>query len=504
MCSSRARHSVAAVLLAAVLPGTALAHTRGACGQPMVLTEALAGPLSPGFAPQRALTEILRSEPRYVEFTLDGAQEVTIRTESESLDPALALYDSTGRLLEWDDDTGGALQALVAQALDPGTYCAQVRPATAAATEFERVVVLFEPGLPVAPPSACADPALTRDLGLGLAAPVSPVALDGMIEAPQGRADFRLSLAEPLSLGIDAASGALDTVLVLSDAAGTVLAENDDFSGSDSRLVQELPAGDYCVSVRGFSGEAGPFTLALSEAALVESSMPCGDPALTVPLRLSDLATGAEPLRMGGAISEATGQSWYSLALDAPAAVRLDVRSGQFDTVLRVLDSDGGLVSENDDGPGGTDSQLDLALGAGDYCVVVSGFGGAAGAFELAVARPDQPGEAPDPATAGAIEDLGVLGDVARSYTISDTPTLWASFTLEADAALVVQGVSVSSEFTLALFAEDGTPLGSAGPVAAMGAAEVPAELAAGRYLVSLTNHGASGTILRQVTVTRN
>jgi hypothetical protein len=104
---------------------------------------------------------------------------------------------------------------------------------------------------------------------------------------------------------------------------------------------------------------------------------------------------------------------------------------------------------------------------------------------------------------AANIEDMGVLGDVVRSYTIGGEATLWASFALEAPASVNVNGMSVSSDFSIAVFAEDGTLIGEAGPVAALSPADVAADLAAGSYLVALTNHGAFGTILRQITVTR-
>jgi hypothetical protein len=110
----------------------------------------------------------------------------------------------------------------------------------------------------------------------------------------------------------------------------------------------------------------------------------------------------------------------------------------------------------------------------------------------------------PDPALAAEVEDMGVLGDVVRSYTIGGGETLWASFVLEGAAPVTVSGMSVSSEFSVAVFAEDGTVLGETGPVAAMSPADVALELPAGKFLVALTNHGAVGTILRQITVRRN
>jgi hypothetical protein len=98
---------------------------------------------------------------------------------------------------------------------------------------------------------------------------------------------------------------------------------------------------------------------------------------------------------------------------------------------------------------------------------------------------------------------MGLLNDVVRSYTIGGEATLWASFALAAPATVTVSGMSVSSDYSVAIFAPDGTSLGEAGPVPAMSPIDLPLDLGAGAYLVALTNHGASGTLLRQITVTR-
>jgi hypothetical protein len=176
--------------------------------------------------------------------------------------------------------------------------------------------------------------------------------------------------------------------------------------------------------------------------------------------------------------------------------------------VVTLYDATGGFLDENDDGPEGTDSRLETMLDQGEYCVVVRGYGDAAGPFDLSVspagmAPPPVETERPDPAAAQEIEDMGLLNDVVRSYTIGGEATLWASFALAAPATVTVSGMSVSSDYSVAVFAPDGTSLGEAGPVPAMSPIDLPLDLGPGPYLVALTNHGASGTLLRQITVTR-
>jgi hypothetical protein len=500
--------AAAGALLSLVLPSAALAQTTGSCGQTAALTESLDAPLAPGFEAIRRFVQIRRNEPRYIEFQLDGPQGVTIRTEAPAIDPALALYDRSGLLVGWDDDGGGGVDALLAVDLEAGGYCMQVRPIGASPTDFAEIVVVFESGL-VLPPgqeAPCSTDA-TLDLAHGLVAPVEPLALDAGTEPGTGRRDYRLSLAESLGFRIDLASAEFDTVLEVFDASGAQVAYNDDHSGTDSRIETVLAPGDYCVVARSFGGEDGGFTMAVSEADIAPVALPCGDAD-----RTGLLAEGFGASSSAGVSSEIAPDlllSWFSLNVAETVEIRLDARSSSLDTVLELHDASGALVAENDDGPDGTDSRIDAALEPGDYCVTVRGFGDSTGPFHLTAVpagmEPPLPEvETPDPATASSVEDMGVLGDVVRSYTIGGDSTLWASFALETPASVTVNGMSVSSDFSVALFAEDGTLVGEAGPVAALSPADVAGDLAPGTYLVALTNHGASGTILRQITVTRN
>ena len=508
MNSSPRAPAVICALLSLALPTSAPAQTTGACGQTLALTETLPAPFSPGFDTLRQFVQIRRSEPRYVEFSLREPQGVTVRTEAPGVDPALALYDGSGQLVGWDDDGGGGVDALVALDLGAGAYCVQVRPIGATPTDFTEIVLVFESGLVVPPGEEVpCGTAATRDLAFGLAAPVDPLAIDDTIEPGTGRRDFRLSLAEPLGLRIDLASGEFDTVLEVFDASGAQVAYNDDHTGTDSRIEVALAPGDYCVVSRSFGGGDGAFSMALSEAAVVADALPCGDPD-----RTGLLAEGfgmSSYAAVSSEIDPDTLRSWYRLSLAEGMEVRLDAASSAIDTVLEVYDASGVLVADNDDGPDGTDSRIETALPSGDYCVTVRGFGDGTGPFDLTVVpagmEPPEPQvEQPDPATASGVEDMGVLRDVVRSYTIGGEATLWASFSLEAPASVTVNGMSVSSRFSIAVFAEDGSLVGDAGPVDALSPADVVSDLSPGRYLVALTNHGASGTILRQITVTRD
>lgn len=494
--------------LATLLPAAATAQATGSCGQTAALTESLETPLAQGFETLRRFVTLRRNEPRYLEFTLDAGQAVTMRTEAPAIDPAMALYDSSGQLLASDDDSGGGVDALVSGEFGAGLYCLQVRPIGSTPVDFAEFVVVFESGIVAAPgqelPCSTAD---TRDLASGLVSPLDPMAFDDETAAGTGLRDFRLSLAAPMGLGIDLASGEFDTVLEIFDANGESIASNDDFSGTDSRVEQALAPGDYCVRARSFGGSDGRFSLAISEAEVVPPALPCGDPARTG-LLASGFGPDSAPALAQGDVPSDLLQGWFSLNLNSAADVRIDARSTAIDTMLELYDSSGWQIDGNDDGPEGTDSRLELALDPGDYCVVVRGYGDAAGPFELSVVpagmEPPLPEVMqPDPAAATEVEEMGVLADEVRSYTIGGDATLWASFTLEGPASVIVNGMSVSSEFSVSVFGPGGETIGAAGPVPAMSPADMPLDLEAGTYLVALTNHGGSGTLLRQITVSR-
>ena len=513
----KTKRLAALTLLAVVATGAgpAAAQEMGDCGQTRALTQVVAEPLSPGFAPLRRFLEVRRSEPAYLEFTLAAEQDVTLLTESTDGDPTITLYDQTGRMRTWDDDSGGGLQAMVSQTLPAGTYCAQLRPAGSAPVEFQVTVLVVEPGLRTAPGMAmpCADPATVRDLALDLAAPVSPVAVEGVTDAVTGLGDFRITLTEPLGLRFDATSSDIDPYLTVLDSAGLVIGENDDFLGLDSRIDAMMEPGEYCVSVRDVGGTGGAFTLALSETVIVPPALPCSDPALTTTLA-AGFGPGSSPVTQAGTVDPDLLQSWYALSVTEPVSARIDATSAAIDTMIDLHNMSGAFIAGNDDGPdGGTDSRIDAALSPGDYCVTVRGFADTAGPFNLTLAvaggtgapdpEPQPPGDL-DPSAAAEVEDMGLLETEVRSYTISDEPTLWTAFTVDATSAVTVQGMSVTSDFSVALFAEDGTELAATGPMAPLSPAEIVTDLAPGYYYVALTNYGASGTILRQITVTRN
>jgi hypothetical protein len=410
----------------------AVSGLAGACGQPMALTHVLALPLEQTAPAVPVPLPLDRLEPAYVEFALSAPARVSLQTESATdNDLFLALFDATGQVLHTDDDGAGGMQALLQDIeLPPGRYCAQVRtngwsePVAARAALRLSAVATGGAGAGAGAPAAgldpsrpCGDPALVLDAGRLVAPGFGGLSLTATV-AEGARRDWRMTVAAPLTLTLEATSPVLDTVLELYDAAGRLLAENDDRpqGGTDSEVIQPLQPGDYCVSVRGWSGGGGAVQLVLSEAAAGAPggagtggpgvgigpggapgapgapglpgggggmgtgaggtpgfADPCGDPATT--LEAGAFMPGFGRQELAASIGENSRRD-IRFALNGGGEIVLEAlgRDG-FDPVLALYDAAGTLLAENDDRPqGGTDSEITATLAPGGYCARIIGF----------------------------------------------------------------------------------------------------------------------------------
>ncbi len=522
-----------AVLSCFAVPVAAQTAAPGACGQPVALTTRLAAPLPEGFPLLRLPLFLQRSEPAYVEFSLAVPQDMTLQTETTQGDPVLALYDSSGALLDWDDDGAGDYDSLIVATLGAGTYCAQVRPVGTAPVDsvaFNLVlqggqVSMLAPQVAAAPrggPFDCGGPGLVGSLADSVTPAAGPARRDGQTDSTTGESWYGLSIAAPTRLRLDASSPEIDTVLEVLAADGTSLHENDDYDGlgTDSRIEAAFAPGDYCVKVRGFAGAQGGYTLSaepLGEADPTDAptlgsdgdtyDAPCSDPELTMLLAQGLTATGS-PVRLDTSIDPRIGAGWFALSVDDFVEVQLQATSPSLDTVLELYDLYGELLVENDDFEGmGTDSRIDTPLDPGDYCVLVRGFAGAEGDFTLALAVAGGAAvqlDLPDPKQADQIEDLGLLTDVLKSYAVTSDPVLFASFAVSEAGPVVIEGVSVSSAFRVVIYDADAEMMEATDITPAFTAATLTMDLPVGVHLIALVNEQATGApILRQITVSR-
>jgi hypothetical protein len=273
-----------------------------------------------------------------------GEEVVELRVESHDFDTYLTLVAPDGTLLDVNDDVwdGDAPYAsrLRTYLREPGAYLLVVSgfgPSDLGRYTVTRSVF-------VAPDKVVVDAEV-------------PGFYAGYLH--EQMADmYWITLSEDTTVVATLRSPDFDTVLEVYGSDGRRVADNDDFDGTDSRVIVELPAGRYEFLVKGYWDEAsGAYTLAFDvgeapHVAVVEVPWPGSYEGW--------LAPGA--------------YDTYVLTLTAAATVTVDVRSTEFDTYLDAYDANGSWIDANDDFDG-SDSRLTLHLEPGRYEFDVSAYG---------------------------------------------------------------------------------------------------------------------------------
>jgi hypothetical protein len=194
--------------------------------------------------------------------------------------------------------------------------------------------------------------------------------LEGNLEA--GSPDcygFRGTAEETITFWVASASD-LDTAIRLYDRQGHELDYDDvGFNGTDPRLTFKVPEGGiYFVKVSAFGDATGSYTLSSAAG--------------------SNYCPGVEILALGEEISGEladAGHQWYAFSGDANQNLTLWVKSTDLDPMLSLYDSQGFVLSSDDDSRDGVDPLLSTTLPEdGYYCLEVGSFGSETGPFTLA------------------------------------------------------------------------------------------------------------------------
>ena len=200
---------------------------------------------------------------------------------------------------------------------------------------------------------------------------------------------YTFSVSETSDVRIDLTSS-VDTYLFLlsgSGKNGTVLADNDDISGSNrnSRIERELSAGDYTVEATTYnSGNTGNFTLT------IQASPTPPDPCTTSLGTISGTVTRSGSWSSACESTHRTGRyaRFYTLSVSGTADARIDLTSSE-DTYLFLLSGSGKNSPElthDDDGGEGRNSRIIQELTVGTYTVEATTYGTAkTGSFTLTI-----------------------------------------------------------------------------------------------------------------------
>ena len=194
----------------------------------------------------------------------------------------------------------------------------------------------------------------------------------GFIDSGRDEDYFLLTLPTATDVWVYAV-GDTDTVGMLLNSHGTLLAYNDDSVFSEGRLsffmAKSLAAGTYYVGVSGFPTKTGPYRLyAEAKDDQGNDTAAAQALALSVPqIGLIDPASGTPP-------SRTADEDLFKLVLDTAAEVVV-YTTGGVDTVGELLDEEGATTLGTDDDSGDdTNFLIRAELEAGTYYIRVKGY----------------------------------------------------------------------------------------------------------------------------------
>lgn len=277
---------------------------------------------------------------------------------------------------------------------------------------------------------------------------------------------WELNLSEEVALQVDLSSQSFDAYLELRNASGTLVAENDDWTGLDARILQTVPAGRYILVARTLSpGESGAYrlTVKVGPDCSDEGGIPPGSSVQ------GELAAGDCFLPFLGLVD------WWSLPVGEAGKYRIDLEA-PFDEILLLADAAGEILAYSDWGSLVGHARLELQLNPGTWRLGVSAPSvDVVGSYDLAAALAPACGPggdvSPGDSFSGAVsaEDCTLEG-----YAPADSVGL----VLTGPTNVVLRGSSAQSGLTLLILDQSGLPL-------AWGEdADVRVTLPAGQYAV--------------------
>ncbi|MCX7426203.1 MAG: pre-peptidase C-terminal domain-containing protein [Planctomycetia bacterium] len=212
----------------------------------------------------------------------------------------------------------------------------------------------------------------------------------------------------------------LDACVYVYDANGHLLAQNDDYGGSqNSQVTIDVTAGTtYFVKAAAHGRTAGAYAVQFTTSAAVADDFPDTiAAAATVELSTNGGAT------QSGTIEQAGDVDMFKIV--APVSGQMTVTQSatvgsRLDAHVYIYDANGQLLAQNDDYGGTRNSQVTIDVTAGTtYYVEAAAYGRTAGDYTLAIStaastttptEPTEPTEPTDPTTGGFQIDVTMSG----------------------------------------------------------------------------------------------
>ncbi len=307
--------------------------------------------------------------PRDV-FFVDGLRGEVIRFELTAtdgdLDPVLGVFDDSGRLALFRDDSAGT----------PGVYHDLSMERTG-----RYFVVVGRFGYSLGTTAGSYDLRMTRkgvlsESGSTLRYSDSVI---GTISNTNAEVyyTFQAEQGDILTISMVRSSGTIDPFLRVVDGDRFVIAENDDHHSEtrnariDALIIQK--SGTYIVMATRYDDSSGSFVLSIEEA---ENSGTGNTPLAPLPIRYGETRRAS--------LNHNQHERFYTFEADESDLITIDMKrgdSGDLDSLLFLTDGEFTPIAEDDDSGDGQNARIiDYRIPAdGKYHIIATRFDGSAG-----------------------------------------------------------------------------------------------------------------------------
>lgn len=267
------------------------------------------------------------------------------------------------------------------------------------------------------------------------------------------------SVSETTDVRIEAAGrGSGDPLIEIFDAAGGIVASDDDSGGNGAaRSELSLDPGSYCISMKSY--EDAPMTAFVrvgrqDQEALTEGMSGGGGGGSS---STSSDCSNARPFGEIGTSSAASVDeaSHWSFTLPEPTALTITAENDAADPTIALFDSGANTLAENDDSDG-LNSRITQpnALPAGDYCLSVGALNDTSLPINVTISVYDAAaelaalyarGEAAPPLDGSVmVTDLGALASRLRQDVQVGNDVAWYSLDVTEASLLLLEAIAAS------------------------------------------------------------
>ncbi|MBX9680604.1 MAG: PPC domain-containing protein [Gemmataceae bacterium] len=317
--------------------------------------------------------------------------QIDLVRNDNNLDPYLKLQDANGKDLAQDDDGGGNLNSRIRYT---PAQDAEFRIVATALGNGQGAFTLTVAKFGVAVPAAKAGPLNFKEGENRLTVSSTLDNTDPAIGPNNGPGKtFTLKMAKGTRYTIDLArnDNGMDPYLKLADPTGNVIAEDDDGGGNLNSRIQYTPKddGEYKIIATSLNNNGGNFTLSVEKAGAVVRKAKGEAKTHDVPkngLSINGELTADDDV---GAVRQGAFSQTHSVRLKAGKTYTVALESTAFDSFLRIEDSKGNNLAEDDDGGNGSDSLIQFrAPDDGVYRIIATTFSQRqTGQFKLSVSE---------------------------------------------------------------------------------------------------------------------